>query len=338
MAVAAGMEPARGRAPRRTLRLVVVGAAAVAIALVGLLQGRVLAEWWALNALVVRQSLVSGALIGGVYGLVAMGLTLIFGVLGIINFAHGALMALGMYITAFAFARLGLDPFFSLALSIPALFLVGAALQHFVVRRMEGAPAHNQLVLTLGLSIFLENLYLAVFSPTPLSVRTDYTQARLLLGDTVVSLPRVYAFAAGLVLAALLYLLLTRTDLGKSIRAAAQERDGAALVGINVPLVSAITFGLGSAAAGAAGSVIMPFFTVTPTTGDTFNITAFVVVVLGGMGNVVGALIGGLVIGLAEALGAVVLPGASKQLAVFVVFVLVLLFRPEGLFGGKGRA
>jgi branched-chain amino acid transport system permease protein len=147
-------------------------------------------------------------------------------------------------------------------------------------------------------------------------------------------MPRVYACVAGLVLGLGLYLLLTRTDLGKSIRSAAQERDGAALVGINVPRMEMVAFGLGTAAAGAAGSVIMPFFTVAPTTGDTFNITAFVVVVLGGMGNVPGALAGGIIVGLTEAVGAVFLPGASKQLAVFLVFILVLLFRPRGIFGG----
>ncbi len=315
---------------------VLVGLAALAAAL-ALLQGPAIADWYRLNALVVRQSLISGLLIGGVYSLVAMGLTLIFGVLGIINFAHGALMALGMYITFFAFDRLGLDPFLSLGLSVPALFLLGAGLQRVVIQRMQDAPAHNQLVLTLGLAIFLENFYLAAFSANPLSVRTEYTQARLLLGDAVVSLPRVYAFLAGLLLGGLLYALLAWTDLGKAIRAAAQEREGAALVGIDVPRIHLLTFGLGAAAAGAAGSVIMPFFTVAPTTGETFNITAFVVVVLGGMGNVLGALVGGLIIGLTEALGAVLLPGASKQLAVFVVFVLVLLFRPEGLFGGKRR-
>jgi branched-chain amino acid transport system permease protein len=244
-------------------------------------------------------------------------------------------MALGMYITYFAFQSFRLDPFLSLVLSVPALFLVGAGLQHFVIRHLQGAPAHNQLLLTLGLALFLENFYLVVFSPNPLSVPAPYSQARVLLGDTVVSLPRVYAFVAGLILGGLLYLLLTRTDLGKSIRAAAQEREGAALVGINVPLINVITFGLGTAAAGAAGSVIMPFFTVTPTTGETFNIAAFVVVVLGGMGSVLGAMAGGLIVGLTEAVGGVVLPGASKQLAVFLVFVLVLLFRPQGLFGGK---
>ncbi len=301
-------------------------------------QAQAIGEWWQLNAPVVRQALVSGLLIGGVYSLVAMGLTLIFGVLGIINFAHGALMALGMYITFFLFDSFKLDPFLSLVVCAPAMFLVGAGLQRFVLKRAIGAAAHNQLLITLGLAIFLENAYLVFFSATPRGVQTAYTSGRVLIGDTVISLPRVYAFAAGLVLGLLLYLLLTRTDLGKSIRSAAQERDGAALVGIDVPRMDMIAFGLGTAAVGMAGSVIMPFFTVAPTTGDTFNITAFVVVVLGGMGNVPGAMAGGIIIGLTEAIGAVFLPGASKQLAVFFVFILVLLFRPRGIFGGSRAA
>jgi branched-chain amino acid transport system permease protein len=321
-----------GGVPRLWL---VLGALGLIVVVLVLFQGAAIAEWYRLNSVVLRQSLVSGLLIGGVYSLVAMGLTLIFGVLGIINFAHGALMALGMYITYFAFATFGLDPYLSLALSIPILFLFGAALQRFVINKVMDAPEHNQLLLTLGLGLVLENFYLAFFSADPRSVRVAYTDERFFMADTMVSWPRVYAFVAGLALSGLLYVLLTKTDLGKSIRAAAQERDGAALVGINVPLVNVITFGLGAAAAGAAGSVVMPFFTVTPTTGETFNITAFVVVVLGGMGNVPGAMLGGLLIGLTEALGAVFLPGASRQLAVFAVFILVLLFRPQGLLGGK---
>ncbi|MGQ9675528.1 MAG: branched-chain amino acid ABC transporter permease [Chloroflexota bacterium] len=303
-----------------------------------LLFGSAISEWYQLNSMVLRQSLVSGLLIGGVYGLVAMGLTLIFGVLGIINFAHGALMAMGMYVTYFAFAILGLDPYASIVLSVPALFLVGAAIQYLIVSRTMDALAHNQLLLTLGIAIFLENAYLVFFTADPRAVQVPYSGARLYLAETMISMPRVFAFMAGLALAGLLYLLLKHTRLGKAIRAAAEEREGSALVGINVSRINTITFGLGTAVAGAAGSLIMPFFTVTPTTGDTFNITAFVIVVLGGMGNVPGALVGGLIIGVTEALGALFLPGSSKQLGVFIVFILTLLFRPSGLFGGKRNA
>ena len=309
----------------------------VLLVLIAFVQRDALTNWLQLNSLALRQSLVSGLLIGGVYSLVAMGLTLIFGVLGIINFAHGALMVIGMYITYFAFQRFGIDPYSSLIITIPVLFVVGAALQRLVIQKVMNTPSHNQLLLTVGLAVFLENLYLVFFTADPLAVQVSYGGSRFFIGETMISLPRVYAFAAGLVLGGIFYLLLTRTDLGKSIRAAAQDREGAALVGINVSRINMITFGLGTAAAGAAGSLIMPFFTVSPTTGDIFNIPAFVVVVLGGMGNVPGAMVGGLLIGLTEGLGAVFLPGSSKQLGVFVVFVFILLLRPSGLFGGKRR-
>jgi len=292
-----------------------------------------LAAWWKLNALVVRQSLVSGLLIGGVYSLVAMGLTLIFGVLGIINFAHGALMTVGMYTTFWAFKLYGIDPYVSLLFTIPLLFIIGALIQRVVIRPVMDAPAHNQLLVTLGISLFIENLFLVLFKADPRAVQTSYSGARTFIAQTMISFPRLGAFTGGLVLASALFLILTRTDLGKAIRAAAEEKEGAALVGIDVKRIHLITFGLGTACVGAAGALIMPFFTVTPTTGETFNIMAFVVVVLGGMGNVMGALLGGIIVGLTESLGAVFLPGSSKQLGVFLVFILILLFRPEGLLG-----
>ena len=294
-----------------------------------------LADWWKLNNLVVRQSLVSGFLIGGVYSLVAMGLTLIFGVLGIINFAHGALMTIGMYITFWAFQLFGFDPYLSIIITVPALFLIGALLQKFTIQPVTDAPAHNQLLLTLGIAIFIENLLLVLFTADTRAIQTDYAGARFFALDTMISLPRAGAFVSGFLLAGLLYLILVRTDLGKAIRAVAEEKEGAALMGIDTQRISLITFGMGTACAGAAGSLIMPFFTATPTMGATFNIMAFVVVVLGGMGNIPGALLGGILVGITESLGAVFLPGSSKQLGVFLVFILVLLFRPTGLLGRR---
>lgn len=294
-----------------------------------------LADWWKLNNIVLRQSLVSGFLIGGVYSLVAMGLTLIFGVLGIINFAHGALMTIGMYITFWAFQLFGVDPYLSIIITVPALFLVGALLQKFTIQPVMDAPAHNQLLLTLGIAIFIENLLLVLFTADTRAIQTDYAGARFFVFDTMISLPRVGAFASGFLLAGVLYLILVRTDLGKAIRAVAEEKEGAALMGIDTNRISLITFGIGTACVGAAGSLIMPFFTATPTMGATFNIMAFVVVVLGGMGNIPGALLGGIIVGITESLGAVFLPGSSKQLGVFVVFILVLLFRPTGLLGKR---
>ncbi|MCL5950234.1 MAG: branched-chain amino acid ABC transporter permease [Chloroflexi bacterium] len=294
-----------------------------------------LANWWKLNNIVLRQALVSGFLIGGIYSLIATGLTLIFGVLGIINFAHGAMMTIGMYITFWAFQLFGVDPYVSVIITVPALFLIGAVIQKLTIQPVMAAPAHNQLLLTLGIAIFIENLLLVLFTGDTRAVQTDYAGARFFAVDTMISLPRVWAFLGGLIVAGILYLILTRTDLGKAIRAVAEEKEGAALMGIDTERISLITFGLGAACAGAAGSLIMPFFTATPTMGETFNIMAFVVVVLGGMGNIPGALLGGIIVGITESLGAVFLPGSSKQLGVFIVFILVLLFHPTGLLGRR---
>ncbi len=321
--------------PNLDRRLIALAVAALLVIYVLVFRASDVTDWWTLNNIVLRQSLVSGFLIGGVYSLVAMGLTLIFGVLGIINFAHGALMTIGMYTAFWLFRLFGVDPYVSIIVTVPLLFLIGAVLQRVTIQPVMDAPPQNQLLLTLGIAIFVENLLLVMFTADTQSVTTDYTGARFFMGDTMVSLPRVGAFMGGLLVAGILYLVLARTDLGKAIRAVAEEKEGAALMGIDTQRISLVTFGLGTACVGAAGSLILPFFTVTPTTGATFNIMAFVVVVLGGMGNIPGALLGGVIVGLTESLGAVFLPGSSKPLGVFIVFILGLRVRPTGLLGRR---
>ena len=294
-----------------------------------------LADWWQVNAVVVFQALVSGLLMGGIYSLVAIGFTMIFGVLGIINFAQGALMALGMYITLVLFTTYGIDPYASLPICILVLFLVGALIQRFAIRPIMDAPMHNQLLLTLGITLFIVNLIMVLFKADPRVIQSGISGTRMFIGEVMVSFPRLVAFAGGLIIATALFLLMSRTDLGKAIRASAEEREGSALVGINVKRIHLIAFGLGTACAGAGGCLMTPFFTLTPTAGDTFIMIMFAVVVLGGMGNMMGSLLGGIIIGLVESLGAVFLPGASRLLGVFLVFILILLFRPTGLLGGK---
>jgi branched-chain amino acid transport system permease protein len=279
------------------------------------------------------QATVSGILIGGVYALVALGLTLVFGVLRIINFAHGTLMMLGMYATFFLWRLLGVDPYVSVLLVGPAFFLVGAVIERVVVAPNRGAPESNQLLLTLGLALFLENAALAVFRADPRSVQLPYRLPPILLGEAVVNVPRLVAFLASIALAVLLWLFLRYTDTGKAIRAAAEEREGALLMGIDVRRLDWIAFGLGAALVAVAGSLVTPFLYVAPDVGEVFNILAFVIVVLGGMGSFVGALLGGFVVGLAESLGAALLPGSLKQFPIFALFALVLLFRPTGLLG-----
>ncbi|MBI4013453.1 MAG: branched-chain amino acid ABC transporter permease [Candidatus Rokubacteria bacterium] len=281
----------------------------------------------------VWQAVVSGMLIGGVYALVALGLTLVFGVLRIINFAHGTLMMLGMYATFFLYSLGGLDPYLSVLLVGPAFFVVGVVLERGLIEPNLAAPEANQLLLTLGVALFLENAALAAFSPDYRSIRLPWASRALFLGDAVVNVPRLIAFGCSIALAVALWLFLKYTDVGKAIRAAAEEREGALLVGIDIRRLYAVAFGLGSAVVAVAGSLVVPFLYVAPDVGEVFNIVAFVVVVLGGMGSFVGALLGGFLVGLAESLGAAFLAGSLKQLPMFVLFVLILLFRPTGLFG-----
>ncbi|MCK4784584.1 MAG: branched-chain amino acid ABC transporter permease [Desulfobacteraceae bacterium] len=283
----------------------------------------------------ILQTLLDGLLMGGVYGLVAIGLTLIFGVMKVINFAHGALMMLGMYVTYWAFALLHIDPYVSIVITIPILFFVGVCFQKFLINPIIDAPEHNQLLLTLGVSLFLENLVVFLWSPNYRVVRTSYEFVYFYIGDVSISLLRLQAFCVAMLVASIVYLVLTKTDLGKAIRAASEEPGGALLMGINVRRIYWITFGIGAACAGVSGTAVAPFFPVYPTVGGVFVITAFMVVVLGGMGSVIGAFVGGLIIGVADNVGGLFFPGAMKHLLSFIIFILILLFRPAGLFGGS---
>ena len=284
------------------------------------------------------QAVVSGLLLGGVYGVVASGLTLIFGVLRIINFAHGAVMMLGMYASYWLWVWLGVDPYLSVLLTAPAFFVLGMGIQRVVIEPNRAAAEHNQLLLTLGLALFLENLALVLWQGDFRTLRVPYANASFVIGDALVEVSRLVAAGGAVLIALALFVFLRRTDVGKAIRALSEEREGAMLVGIDVARIRAVAFGIGSACVAVAGALITPFFYIAPDVGESFNLMAFVVVVLGGMGNFIGALLGGLIVGLAESLGAALLPGSLKQLVVFVIFVLVLLFRPEGLFGGaRGR-
>ncbi len=288
-----------------------------------------------MTASFVAQSLLNGVLIGGVYSLVAIGLTLIFGVMKIINFAHGSLMMLGMYVCYWTATLLPVNPYATLVVVIPVLFLVGVLIQRYLINPIITAPEHNQLLLTLGVSLFLDNLALFLWTPDYRVLSTPYAQINFYLGDISFSLVRLLAFGLAMLCTAILYLVLTKTDLGKAIRAASEEPDGAILMGINVRRIYWICFGIGAACAGVAGAAIAPFFPVYPQVGSLFVITAFVVVVLGGMGSFLGAFVGGIIIGVADSVGAMLLPGSMKAIISFTLFILILLFRPNGLFGGR---
>ncbi|MFO7264086.1 MAG: branched-chain amino acid ABC transporter permease [Bacillaceae bacterium G1] len=283
------------------------------------------------------QALVDGILIGGIYGLIGIGLTLIFGVMKIINFAQGALMMLGMYVTYYLFIWFGLNPYLSLPFSAIALFLLGALIQRGVLDRVLDAPEHNQLLVTMGLMLIIENAALVLFSPDFRTVKVEQLSGVLTLGNVNFEKTKLIAFLFALLLTVVLYWFLQKTYLGKAIRAVSIDRDGAALSGIQVRRVNMITFGIGAGLAAVAGTLITPFLYITPSVGEVFILKAFVVVVLGGLGNFFGALAGGLIIGVSESLTSVYIPGNYKELATFLIFILVLLFRPTGLFGRKVR-
>jgi branched-chain amino acid transport system permease protein len=288
-----------------------------------------------LNTNFVLQAVLNGLLIGGVYSLVAVGLNLIFGVMKIVNFAHGALMMLGMYIAYWSSTLLAINPYLTIFLVVPVMFALGAAIQNFLINPIIDAPGHNQLLLTLGVSLFLENLAMFLWTPDYRLLSTPMSEINYYIGELSISMVKLMAFVISMLCSAGLFYLLTHTDLGKAIRAASEERDGAILMGINVRRLYFICFGIGAACAGVAGATITPFFPVYPHVGGLFVITAFVVVVLGGMGNFTGAFVGGLIIGVAESVGAIFLPSSMKSIVSFSIFILILLFKPTGIFGGR---
>jgi branched-chain amino acid transport system permease protein len=283
----------------------------------------------------VLQALFSGLLNGGIYALVSIGLTLIFGVMRIINFAHGSLMMLGMYVSYWLFVLAGVDPYLSVLASASALFIVGVLIERVLVDPVLEAPEHDQLLLTLGISLVVENLALFLWKPDPRTIQVSYLAVAPMVGGVMISAPRVIACVVSVALTAALYAFLKRTDLGKAIRAVAQDREGALTVGIDMRRIYALAFGIGCACVGAAGSLVAPFYAVEPYVGGVFVITAFVVVVLGGMGNFAGALVAALIVGLAESLAAIFIPAAMKQIVMYSIFVVVLLGKPQGLFGAR---
>ena len=279
------------------------------------------------------QSLISGILIGGVYALMGIGLTIIFGVMRVINFAHGDLMMLGMYATYYLFSLFHVDPFLSIVVTMPLMFLFGALLQKAVINRVLGALPQNQILLTIGLGLIMSNSVMLAFTSDYKILSTPYSSSSVQIMGISISLPLLISFAITVAITVALYWFLLKTDTGQAIRATAQDRQAARLMGINVSRMSVIAFGLGSSLAATAGALIAPTYYVFPQVGNTFTLKAFVITVLGGMGSVVGATIGGVLIGVAESIGGVYFGSGWKEVVVFVLFLLVLLFKPSGLLG-----
>ncbi len=283
----------------------------------------------------VAGSAISGVFLGSIYALVALGLTLIYGVLHIINFAHGALLMLAMYAVFFLWKMAGVDPYLAMVVVVPGGFAFGYLLQRFVIGKASHGKDEIILLVTLGISIVIENTALFLFSATERSVYVPYDLDGIDLGVTYAVWPEIAAFVGSLAITAALWLFMSRTDTGRAIRAVAREPQGARLMGINVEHVFAITFGLGIAIVAAAASLLVPTYPVHPQIGNLFVLIAFTVVVLGGMGSFVGALVGGFLIGITEQLGRLYLGESLGAITVSVIFIAVLLFRPTGLFGQK---
>jgi branched-chain amino acid transport system permease protein len=288
-----------------------------------------------LSPVILIPAILNGLMTGAVYALVALGLTLIYGVLHIINFAHGALLTAAMFAAFFANRWLGLDPYVAAVLLTPLFFALGYALQRFVIGPAAHGEDRNILLVTLGLAVVIENALLYCFRADTRTIDVPYGFDTVQLGPAFLAVPRVVAFVAVIAVTLALWLIMRLSDTGKAIRAVAKEKLGAELAGIDVAHVYAVTFGLGTACLAVAACLLIPSYYVNPSAGNAFVLIAFTVVVLGGMGSVAGALVGGLFVGVVESLSGLWLGESLGQIGIFVMFILVLLFRPSGLFGER---
>lgn len=281
------------------------------------------------------QIVVVGVLLGGTYAVVSVGLNLIFGVIRVVNFAQGEFVMLGMYGTFAASVATGLDPYWAAIVVVPAMFVLGALVQFLLLRHLQTEPA-MQIFATFGLLLLLQNIVLAISRGTAYSVTTPVAQVSVGLGPVQVGLSRLIVLVAALLVAGGLWLWLQRTMLGRAVRAVAQDRRAATLMGVDTGRVYMLTFGIGAALAGLAGCLLAPLYTLSPQIGTNFILPAFAVVVLGGLGSVGGATVGGFIVGLTEALAGYYIDPALKHAVLFAVFIAVLVIRPAGLFGQVG--
>jgi len=280
------------------------------------------------------QTLVAGILIGGIYALVGLGMTLIMGVMKIINLAHGQLMMIAMYITFVLFEHLHLDPYLSLLVAMPALFILGAIIQKYFLNpllKVDSILPENQVLMTVGIGMVLTEIIRFIFQSDYKSVATSYSSEFIYLGEISFNQAMVVAFFIAAILTLLLFFFLLKTDIGRSVRATAQNKDAALLMGINAEWITIFTYGLGSALAAAAGSLLLPIYYLFPDIGGPFTLKAFIITILGGMGSTVGAIVGGVVLGIAESMGATYISMALKDAVGMVIFLLVLIFLPGGL-------
>jgi len=277
----------------------------------------------------------SGLLTGLIYGLMALGLSVIYGVVRIVNFAHGELMAVAMYATVFAFAFTGIDPLWMLLPMALAFFGIGYLLQRGIVNPFIDRPEHSQFILLLAVALVLVNLLLVAFGPDARSVQVDYALDSYEIGPLLVDKVRVICAAIALLACALLFAVFRYTSFGKAIRACADNYVGALVVGLDVKRLYALTFGIGAACVGAAGAMLVLIIDVTPALGPAYTLLAFIIVITGGLGSMPGALLGGILIGFTEAMAGLLFTPSAKSMFAFALLVLVLLFRPQGIMGKR---
>jgi branched-chain amino acid transport system permease protein len=278
---------------------------------------------------------VSGLLTGLVYGLMALGLSVIFGVVRVVNFAHGEMMTIAMYLAIVLFTSLGLDPLLMVVPIAGVLFALGYALQAGIINPFISRPEHSQFILLVAIALIIVNVLLIVFGPDARNVQTPYSFDSFLIGTLIVDATKVYAGVATLLVAAALFAFFRFAPHGKAIRACADNYTGALVVGLDVKRLYALTFGIGAACVGAAGSMLVLLFDVTPALGPALTLLAFIIVITGGLGSMPGALLGGVLIGLTEALAGLMFTPSAKSMFSFGLLVLVLLFRPQGILGKR---
>ena len=283
------------------------------------------------------QAITKGLLTGMVYGLMALGLSVIFGVMRVVNFAHGELMVVGMYLAWMGFEYLQVSPMLSLPVIAAVFFVAGYALQRGVISPFIGRPEHQQFLLLLAIAILLVNACLAIAGPDSRGVQMESQFDSYELGPLVFDAVRLHAALVAVAIAGLLWLFFTRTRIGKSIRAAADNHMGALVVGLDVKRLYVFTFGVGAACVGAAGALMITIIPVTPFLAAEYTLLAFVIVIVGGLGSMTGALLGGLLIGVSEAVAGLLLQPSLKSMVSFGILILVLLLRPQGLLGKNSQ-
>jgi branched-chain amino acid transport system permease protein len=291
--------------------------------------------------LFIIEDTINGILMGSIYGLAALGLTIIFGVLKVINFAHGSMLMVGMYTAYWAVILTGLHPYLALVIVVPVMFVFGYLLQDVLIKPIFKAEKDVRepitvIIVTTGVWYILDNLSLLVFGPQYRNIQDNPLRGKMLeIGDMLISVPKLWGFCAAVATSVVVYLFLQKTRMGRAVRATSLDRDAASLQGINQYKMYNISVGIGTAVAGVAGVALVPFYNIFPSVGVLFDIKCFIIVVLGGLGSIWGALLGGMIVGVIESVGPQFMAATWTEAVVYALFLLFLFFKPSGLFGVK---